>query len=104
MVMQASRQGDPLNILRLRQQLSGPHYVLTVLGAEHANFTDLPLLTPVHWLAGLSGSINEMRATKIVDAYVLAFFNRYLLEKEEPILGASSDFPELKLEVYPQGE
>src|SRR6202041_2779270 len=83
MVMQADRPGDPLEVEELCKSLRGPHYILNLKNSGHANFTDLPLLTPIHWVACLSGTINEMRATQIVDSYALAFFNRYLCDKKE---------------------
>jgi len=48
------------------------------------------------------GSIEPQRATKIISAYTLAFFDQYLKDKNEPLLKiASPDFPEMLIESHP---
>jgi pimeloyl-ACP methyl ester carboxylesterase len=49
--------------------------VVTILGTNHYDFTDLPALSPLAPALGLKGPINGARVQKIIDAYVLAFFD-----------------------------
>lgn len=97
MLMQAAREGDPLHVKALRKQLAGPNYILTLKNSGHANFTDLPLLTPVHWITQLTGSIDGLRATQIIDDYALAFFDQYIRGKNSALLKNTTPFPEVEL-------
>lgn len=58
--------------------LKGPSYLWHCRNFGHADFTDLPLLTPMHWILGLSGAVDPQRASDITNKCVLAFFNKYL--------------------------
>ncbi len=59
---------------------------LTVEGGDHASFTDYPLLT--------KRSARELEVTR---AYVVAFMDRHLREREQPLLdGPSTTFPEIR--------
>jgi hypothetical protein len=50
------------------------------------------------------GNIEPARATQIVNAYSLAFFDRYLNDMEEPLLdGPSTDYPEVEIEARSTG-
>jgi predicted dienelactone hydrolase len=100
MLLQADRLGDPFEVHELCKQFAGPLYCVTLKKSGHANFTDLPLLTPLHWIIGLSGSIDGLRATKIVNAYVVQFFDRYLKQMAAPLLEPheTSMFPEAVVE------
>jgi predicted dienelactone hydrolase len=73
--------------------------VATILGTAHYDFTDLPLLSPLAPQLGLKGPINGKRVVKIVNDYLLAYFDQEL--KGIPSLipfGTSSDYPELRWE------
>ena len=50
--------------------------VVTILGADHYDFSDLPALSPLAPQLGLKGPINGERVQKIIDAYVLAYFDQ----------------------------
>jgi len=70
---------------------------MTVQGAAHHNFSDLTYIqflknTPV------LGPIDNKRAGSILNAYTLAFFNKYLKGIDSPLLtGDSPRFPEVIL-------
>lgn len=87
-------------IARLGQP--GRVYDLSVKGARHFNFSDLPLrilpaARPIFQAAHLIGSINPARGEEISNAYLLAFFDRYLKGKESGLLnGPSPNFPEVQ--------
>jgi len=79
----------------LYQERAGEGYLLTMAGAEHFDFTDLPLLSPLTQTLGLSGEIDGKRALAVINAYSVAFFDHLLKGKASPLLeGPSSAFPE----------
>ncbi|MCX6079286.1 MAG: hypothetical protein NTW32_07105 [Chloroflexi bacterium] len=55
---------------------SPSNHVITILGADHYDFSDLPALSPLAPQLGLKGPINGSRVQKIINTYVLAFFNQ----------------------------
>ncbi len=61
-------------------------YMMKIKGATHANFGDLSLFGGIFKTRGVLGSINGEKAIEIQRAYVLAFFNRYLKDKNEELL------------------
>lgn len=80
----------------------GSVYDLSVKGARHFNFSDLPLrmlpaVRPVFQAAHLIGSIDPARSEAITNAYLLAFFDRYLKRDDSGLLnGPSPDYPEVQ--------
>lgn len=71
-------------------------YLLTVAGTEHFNFTDIPLLSPLTSLMGLSGPIDGRRGLTIINRYSVAFFDQALKEQPSSLLdGPSPAFPEV---------
>jgi len=90
MIIEAERQGDPLEVGKLAATVNGaqnaPIYDVKLANAGHANFTDLPYITRLHWILALSGSINQNDAEQTINAYTLAFFNKCLLLQETNIL------------------
>lgn len=76
----------------------GYRYFVQVAGAEHMDFSDSPLLTPLAKLAGASGEIDTLRMLSLLNAYVTAFFDRHLLERPSDLLkGPAKAFPEVKV-------
>jgi predicted dienelactone hydrolase len=72
-------------------------YAITINGTEHGNYTDQPS-DPALWdyLAEL-GRINPERGWRIINAYTVAFFDRYLKHIPQPLLqGPSRAFPEVR--------
>lgn len=103
MFMQSETQMWKLdNLARLDktyQSVNAPAYHLKLAGVLHADFGDYPLLTPLSGLLYERGSLNGERTLQVVDAYILAFFNRYLKNQPSPLLDAPSrDFPEVHFE------
>lgn len=90
MIIEADRSGDPLEINNLSSTASGasgtPIYDIRLANSEHANFTDLPFITRLHWILGLSGSIDQKDAANTINAYTLSFFEKYLLSKNTDIM------------------
>ena len=73
------------------------YLIVSVNGAEHMNFTDLNTIIPrIGKKIGVLGNIDTDEQTKIMNAYVLAFFNHYLKGSSEPILESKkSPFSEI---------
>jgi hypothetical protein len=70
---------------------------LTLLGSDHYDFTDLPMLTPLASRLGLKGPLNGRRALRIIDDYTLAFFDQYLMGKPSALLdGPNASYPEIR--------
>jgi dienelactone hydrolase len=82
------------------RRLRSTRYAITLAGAGHYNFTDLPLFAAA--LAGLDqafdiGTIEPTRAQAATSAYVAAFFDRTLRECRTPLLdGPSAAYPEAR--------
>ena len=78
--------------------MSSGVYVVTVKGAMHNSFSDMPFIAPERYR---NIEINAARALTITNAYVLAFFDRYLRGRRQPLLeGNSADFPEVTVQIY----
>lgn len=84
----------------------GAAYFLSVSGAGHFNFSDLPyrhapLVRPLFRLAGYEGSIQPVRALDITNAYLVAFFDHYLKGTQEDLLQQpSAAYPEVRFESH----
>jgi predicted dienelactone hydrolase len=84
------------------RRMSSGAYLVVVKGAKHISFTDVAYISPARYS---DIAINAERALTITNAYVLAFFERYLQGVRQPLLeGAASKFPEVTLEVYRPGK
>jgi hypothetical protein len=83
-------------------KMSSGAYLVVVKGAIHNSFSNAPFISPDRY-RGMT--ISAGRALTITNAYVLAFFERHLLGRRQPLLeGNSAMFPEVTLEVYrPRG-
>ncbi|MBI1802234.1 MAG: hypothetical protein HYR71_11475 [Chloroflexi bacterium] len=82
---------------RLYQGVSAPAFHLKLAGVLHDDFGDYPLLSPVSGLLPERGALNGERTLQVVDAYMLAFFGRYLKNQPSPLLnGPSLDYPEVQ--------
>jgi predicted dienelactone hydrolase len=77
-------------------------YYLSIKGAKHFNFSDLPLrLSPPARILfnrlGFIGSIQPERGLEIANAYLVAFFDQYLQGVNSRLLqGPSSEYPEVQ--------
>lgn len=73
--------------------------VITILGADHYDFTDLPALSPLAPQLGLKGPIPGAQVQKILKDYTLAFFDLALKGKPTSLLdGASKDYPDVRFD------
>lgn len=68
-------------------------YFLVIDGTDHANFVDWSLYSPEKWRVGAGGSIDSLRAERIVSAYLLEFFERVLNGAPAPLLVTRSENP-----------
>jgi len=77
--------------------LPTPEPVVTILGTRHHDFTDLPLLSPLAAQLDLKGPINGQRVIKILNDYLLAYFDQELKGIPSPLPFAPSDaYPDLR--------
>ncbi len=84
----------------------GPKLQLSLLGSEHATFTDFaplvpqaaPILgEPPSWVTELIGTINGLRAVTVERTYIRAWFDTYLGHHDSRLLaGPSPLFPEVQ--------
>jgi pimeloyl-ACP methyl ester carboxylesterase len=80
------------NTATFRERVTHDWYDLTIAGTDHGNFSDLVLGGPA-----LPGRIHPRRAHSIINAYTLAFFERYLKGLNGPLLdGPSDEYPEVE--------
>lgn len=99
MIFYSDRDGIPMNEF-LYRHAAGPAYQLTVRGSEHGNFTDVSISIPLlRWIHGRLGEIDGPHMLRLMNAYSLAFFDRYLRDRPSELLeGPSDDFPEVEFE------
>lgn len=74
-------------------------HVVTILGADHYDFSDLPALTPLASKMGLKGPINGARVQGIIKAYVVAYFDQVFKGQPSALLNApSAEYPEVRFD------
>jgi predicted dienelactone hydrolase len=61
-------------------------YIVRIPGLYHADFGDTQLLSPLLRPLGLAGPVDGEKAHRIINAYTLAFFDRYLQNRPAPLL------------------
>jgi predicted dienelactone hydrolase len=74
-------------------------YHLTILGSSHGNFSDLVLFERVSAFMG-PRRFDPYRAFEIVNAYTLAFFDRYVRGRPAPLLDQGVSSQEIQYEIY----
>jgi dienelactone hydrolase len=84
-----------IEIERMKHSALSGGEIVYVEGSEHLNFTDVQHFSPIFKVVGATGKIKVERADLIVNAYVLAFFDRHLRETT----GSSSSEV---LKLYPE--
>lgn len=73
--------------------------VITILGTNHYDFSDLPALSPLAAQLGLKGPLNGARVQEIINTYTLAFFDQQFKNTPSPLFsGPQSDYPEMRYE------
>jgi dienelactone hydrolase len=84
---------------RFYTNLPQPAPVITILGTNHYDFSDLPALSPLAPQLGLKGPLNGARVQEILNAYSLAFFDRQFKNLATPLFdGPHPDYPEMRYE------
>ena len=80
---------------------TGPGYVVHIEGFGHNNYGDSAVWPrPADSPQGGFGSIDSVRGMTVLNAYIVAFFDRYLKGEEQALLqGPSADFPEVELQA-----
>jgi predicted dienelactone hydrolase len=79
-------------------KMSSGVYLVSVKGAMHNSFSDMPFISPERYS---DIQINAERALTITNAYLLAFFDRYVRGRPQPSLkGNAPMFPEVTLKIY----
>ncbi len=74
-------------------------YYLAILGSGHGNYSDLVLFKRVPTLNG-PPSLDPYRVFEIINAYTLAFFDRYVRNRPAPLLEQVGS-PEVRYEAHP---
>jgi predicted dienelactone hydrolase len=75
-------------------------YVVTVGDAEHYDFSDFTVLHRKH---PMIGTVDGLEMIRILNAYTLAFFDRYLKNKDSDLLtGAAEPYAEVKFRAFPK--
>ncbi len=84
----------------LAPNLRGDYLSATVLGTRHYDFTLVPLLSPLAPALGLKGPLDGTRGMRIVDDYLVAFFDQALQGQPAALLAGPSDaYPEVVYEL-----
>lgn len=66
---------------------------------SHYDFTDFTILLPILRYTGLLGNISSNKQEKIMNDYILAFFNKYLKGMKEPLIDNKlAKYPEVTVE------
>jgi predicted dienelactone hydrolase len=98
---QATKEAQAMKQQREKtfSKMSSGVYLVTVKGAMHNSFSDMPFIAPERYS---NIEINAERALMITNAYILAFFDRYLRGRRQSLLSdpAPVSFPEVTLKVY----
>jgi hypothetical protein len=84
--------------------LPGDGDLVLIAGMFHADITDLPYIIgpPLGTWLGTTGPTNWRTSHAIINAYSLAFFDKYLKGSPQPLLnGPSPQFPEVVFESRP---
>jgi dienelactone hydrolase len=89
---------DGIDLLHSLRSYGG--YVVTLKGAEHVDFTDQGLVSPLRSVSH-AGTISASEAEAIVRAYVVAFFDKTLRGQDPKILrDPASPFPDATFETW----
>jgi len=74
-------------------------YSVTIEGSSHMDFTDMFFTSPVVKKFNKK-AIPDKRMYRVANAYIVAFFDKYLRGIESPLLeGPSGDYPEVVFKV-----
>ncbi|WP_438449074.1 alpha/beta hydrolase family protein [Gorillibacterium sp. sgz5001074] len=86
-----------LELKRMRETVEEGGQVLYIEHTEHMNFADVQFISPIFNMLGITGKMAPERASSVINAYMLDFFDKYLKNKGGILLkGPDSHFPEVK--------
>jgi len=78
------------------QNSSGIGYHYYIEETEHYDFTDMPAFSPLASFLGLKGTLEGEKVSKIINAYTLAFFDRYFKGESSLLLDQlMAEYPEM---------
>lgn len=83
----------------LYDKLSNDAYLISIDGATHTNFMDLPSFFEAYKYLGLWGSIDAEKMNTIKEDLVLHFFDQYLNDKNVDIESISNQYDETSVEA-----
>jgi predicted dienelactone hydrolase len=90
--------GDP-TVQNTYSLLEDAGYAVQILGTKHVTFSDLQLVYDTFdgpgTAANVFGTMKPLRALTIIDAYTLAFFEKFLVGTPQPLLDGPSPYPEV---------
>jgi hypothetical protein len=79
-----------------RERSTADWFQVKIRGSDHGDFSDLALFYPRG-----EDRLDARRGHEIINAYTLAFFDRYLRGRDSDLLrGEQSAFPEVTLRVW----
>jgi len=81
--------------------LKADGYFVQIPNTFHSNFCDISSWSPLYRMLGLTGPIDSQYAHGIINAYSVAFFDRYLKGDSPALLnGPATQFPEVVFESH----
>ena len=80
-------------------RLKNDAYSVIIKGSSHMDFTDMYFTMPIVKRFA-KNVISDKRMYRVANAYILAFFNKYLKDMESPLLkGPSGEYPEVTFRI-----
>lgn len=97
----------PNHLCSVIAQKQNPAYMIKIPGATHNDFSDLPVFSKIVSSAPdveftpETGTLSTTRMTRIVNNYIVSFFNQHLADIESPLLQIdTSPYEEATLKKY----
>jgi predicted dienelactone hydrolase len=88
---------NEIEVEHIKKVANNGGQVVYIEDTEHYNFADVQFLTPILKQIGMMGKIKPRRASYIINAYTLDFFDKYLKNKGGDLLvGPNNEYPEVK--------
>jgi predicted dienelactone hydrolase len=78
----------------------GDLYRVEIRHSEHSNFCDVNLTLPILRYVGILGSIDSLEIERTLNAYTLAFFQKYLEDKQSSLLEGPPQAPRYPAAVF----
>lgn len=89
-------KNNPAHFELLRPNLRGGYQTATLQGTRHYDFTLMPLFTPLAPALGWKGPLEGARVMRIVEDYLVAFFDQTLKGQPNPLWeGPAAAYPEV---------